>query len=360
MSNYLFISLGALVIALLSGSFFTALAIRLAPRFGLLDCPKSESHKNHGNATPVAGGSAIWLAIGLTALLSLVCVACLPSHHREILIHGIASTWRIWFTALVCATALTAMGLKDDHSHMAAKTKFWFQMAVAFLTAILCPRILSGYLHPLIAIILTTLWVATVINATNFLDNMDGLAGGTSAIAFLYLSIVSTMNGQYLVTAFNCTVLGALLGFLIYNRPPARIFMGDSGSHLLGYLLALSSIMTSYYHPATSPTLTPILTPIIILAIPLLDAVTVVIIRLYLHKPVYVGDNRHISHRFTQLGMTRPQAVYAVWLLSFITGAGALVLRYLPSFGAALVIAQILALMALVLLIQFCARSSTH
>ena len=110
--------------------------------------------------------------------------------------------------------------------------------------------------------------------------------------------------------------------------------------------------------PAEAPTFLPVLIPVFILAIPLIDALTVVIIRLRLHQPIHVGDNRHISHRFTNIGLTRPQAVLVVWLLSFIAGAGALALLWLPPFGATLILVQILAMTAIVLIVQFCARHS--
>ena len=345
-----------LAVALVLGLMLTALARRVAPRLGLVDRPKSEGHKNHKSATPVAGGMAMWAAFTLTVVGGLIATQFVASDALNNALSGLHSVgWQLaclW----ACATALMAMGLRDDHHAMKAGAKFAWQFVVAAVTACIGIRLMPGTLPLALSWVLTVLWIATVINAINFFDNMDGLAGGTGAIAFFFLALVAILHEQYFVGMFNCAALGAVLGFLYFNRAPARIFMGDSGSHFLGYLLAVSSILTSYYRPATAPTFLPVLIPVFILAIPLIDALTVIIIRIRLHKPVYIGDNRHISHRFTQIGLSRPQAVMVIWLLSFVAGAGALALLWLPPFGAALILAQILAMMAMVLTIQFCAR----
>ena len=266
---------------------------------------------------------------------------------------GLATAWRPLALVFGCATILMLAGLRDDWKPMRAATKFAWQFAAAAVSATLGPRLLTGLLPVPLAWLLTVLWYATVINAFNFFDNMDGLAGGTGAIAIFFLLVINAIRGHYLIALLHAAALGAALGFLAFNRPPASIFMGDSGSHFLGYLIAIGCLLTTFYYPEASPTAAPVLIPVILLAVPLLDAVTVVCIRLRLHQPIYVGDNRHISHRFVHLGLSRPQAVLLVWLLSFIAGAGALTLLWLPNVGAALVLLQTLAMMAVILIIQF-------
>ena len=131
---------------------------------------------------------------------------------------------------------------------------------------------------------------------------------------------------------------------------PAEVPGVDGGGYAW---VAVSCVLTTFYTPADTPTALSVLIPVFVLAIPLVDAATVVVIRLRLHKPIYVGDNRHISHRFVNLGLPRPLAVFLVWLLAFITGAGALTLLWLPPFGAWLVLAQFAAMMAIILILQF-------
>ena len=121
------------------------------------------------------------------------------------------------------------------------------------------------------------------------------------------------------MAAFAAVTCGAACGFLLYNKPPARIFMGDAG-HFLGYMLAVLGALTTFYRPADSPTLAPVLTPLLILGLPIFDAAAVVLMRLYRGQPVYIGDNTHMSHRFNNLGLSRPDAVRLVCLLSFIVG----------------------------------------
>ena len=254
-------------------------------------------------------------------------------------------------TIVGVATMLMLAGLQDDRHPMPAWLKFLLQFIAAGTTA--CSiRVLVGFCPPIVCWSLTTLWIMVVINALNFFDNMDGLAGGTGLIALLALIAVGALRGQHFVTTLSCATAGATAAFLCFNRPPATIFMGDSGSHFLGYLLSILCILTTFYHHENTPTAVPILIPLMILAVPLLDAVTVVLIRLRLHKPIYVGDNRHISHRFVQLGLTRPQAVLLVWLLAIAAACGALALLWLPAFGAGLIIAQFLAVMAVILVVQ--------
>ncbi|MBP5299894.1 MAG: undecaprenyl/decaprenyl-phosphate alpha-N-acetylglucosaminyl 1-phosphate transferase [Victivallales bacterium] len=348
---------GATVLALV----FTPLARALAPWLQLWDKPQSEHHKNHTKPTPVAGGLAMWLSWAAVLFgglaVALLAPALLPEGLRPAL-KGIGDVKHTLCVVMLCATGLMAMGLRDDRKPMGAGLKFFFQFLAAGLTAAFGPRIFVAHCPPVLAWAITTLWIATVINAMNFFDNMDGLAGGTSFIAFVFLFTIAALRGQYFVALLTVTAAGAALGFLRYNWPHASIFMGDSGSHFLGYLLAVSCVMTTFYKPADTPTALSMLIPVLVLAIPLCDAATVVIIRLRLHKPIYVGDNRHISHRFVKLGLSRPVAVFLVWLLAFITGAGALALLWLPPFGAWIVLAQFAAMMAIILILQFQAAAN--
>ena len=353
------ICLAGWLCAALLGVLFTRLAIGMAPRLGLVDKPHHEAHKNHGRVTAVGGGSAMFLAWATTLLLGVLGLLWLTTRGSgdlpdtgELLV-GLGNMRRQMCLLLGGTLVLTAVGLIDDIRPMKAGRKFLWQIIVAAVTACWGPRLTFGCHISFLTWAVTTLWIVTIINAVNFFDNMDALAGGTAAIACFFFLIVACLRGQFLVSGLAAVTGGCICGFLWYNRPPARIFMGDSGSHLLGYLLAVISILTTFYLPSDSPTASPLLIPLLVLGIPLFDAVAVVLIRLRLHKPVYVGDNRHLSHRFVSLGLSRAQAVFVIWLLSFITGAGALNLLWLPRAGVILVFGQFTALMVTVTLIQF-------
>lgn len=345
----------ALLAALLT-RFFRA----MAPKWELWDKPQSEHHKNHTRPTAVVGGLAMWttwtaaILCGLGAAFALR--GALPDGIREGL-SGLSTAWRPLAVVVFSATMLAVMGLRDDKKALKAGTKFLVQFLAAGLTAALGPRVLAGIVPLWLSWALTTLWIATVINAMNFFDNMDGLTGGVSLIAFIFLFVIATIRGQYFVALLTALSGGAALGFLFYNFPKATVFMGDCGSHFIGYLLAVNCVLTTFYHHENTPNILAVAIPVMVLAVPLLDAITVVIIRLRLHKPIYVGDNRHLSHRFVKLGLTRPKAVVAIWLLAFLAGAGALSLIWLPPLGALLILAQMLAVFALILLIQLGAHS---
>ncbi len=329
---------------------------RLALRRGILDKPHAEHHKNHTTPTPVIGGAAmatVWVSLLLAGLAGAVLLPreLFPAQIRDAL-GGLPAAARSLAVITACATGLAIMGFRDDTQPLSARTKLLFQLAAAAITAIFGPRVLVGIAPLWLSWTVTILWIATVANAVNFFDNMNGLAGGAALIAFAFLFAIAAIRGQLFVGTLTALSAGATLGFLFYNFPKATVFMGDCGSHFLGYLLAVATILTTFYHHENTPSILALAIPVMVLAVPLLDAVTVVLLRLRQHKPIYVGDNQHISHRFVALGLSRPKAVVAVWLLSALAGAGALSLLWTPHAAAWLILAQMTAMVALVLLIQ--------
>ena len=337
-----------------------------APRWGFLDRPLSEAHKAHRKATPVLGGLAMscaWLAVTLGGLALLSWAPALLCAGARGLLPGLEAVRGRLLTVALGAVCMTALGMRDDRHAMPAGRKFLLQFLVAALVA-LDVRIslfhslpgLDGtlpWLAPALNWLVTSLWIMTVVNALNFFDNMDGLAGGTAMIAAAFFLLIALLRGQAFVALLSAATCGAAAGFLVFNRPPASIFMGDGGSHFLGYCLALSGILTTFFQHGESPTATPLLIPLLVLSLPLFDAVAVVCIRLREHRPIYIGDTRHISHRFAQLGLTRAQSVYLIWLLCVIQGTGALTLVWLPFHGACLVFLQAIAMFLVITIIQF-------
>ena len=160
-----------------------------------------------------------------------------------------------------------------------------------------------------------------MINAFNFMDNMNGLCAGLGAIGALWFAIIATGLGQYLVALLAFLGAGALLGFLPYNYPKASVFLGDAGSHLVGYLLAVLAILPHFYSKKNPSTLA-VMTPLIVLAVPLLDMAWVVLLRTKKGKPFWIGDTNHLSHRLVRRGWTKERTVAWIWLLG--AGLGAL------------------------------------
>jgi len=172
----------------------------------------------------------------------------------------------------------------------------------------------------------TTLWFVVIVNAFNFLDNMDGLSAGVAGICLLFITVCGLMAGQVLVPALGCVFLGAVAGFLVFNFPPARIFMGDGGSLVVGYMLATVSVLTTYFHSGAGVPPYALAMPLVILAVPLYDFVSVVVIRLREGRNPMKGDQRHFSHRLVERGLSRRFAVLTIYLATATTGLAATLL----------------------------------
>ncbi|MGH7969504.1 MAG: MraY family glycosyltransferase, partial [Limisphaerales bacterium] len=166
----------------------------------------------------------------------------------------------------------------------------------------------------------TILWILAVVNAFNFMDNMNGLCAGLGAIGAWYFATIAAADIQYLVALIAFMTFGALLGFLPHNFPRATAFLGDAGSHLVGYLLAVLAILPHFY-TSRHPRRWAVLIPLLVLGIPLFDMLWVVILRWKKGQPFYIGDTNHLSHRLARAGFTRTQAVLVVWLLAAALGA---------------------------------------
>ena len=165
---------------------------------------------------------------------------------------------------------------------------------------------------PLFLYGITILWLLTVINAFNFMDNMNGLCTGLGAIGAYHFAMIAATDNQYLVALIAFLTFGALLGFLPYNFPRARAFLGDAGSHLVGYLLAVLAILPHFY-TERHPRRWAVLIPLLVLAVPLADMVWVVLLRWRIGQPFYQGDTNHLSHRLVRRGLTPAQAVVLIW-----------------------------------------------
>ncbi len=307
------------------------------------DQPASQPHKGHDRPTPVLGGAAMltaWIAMvgGGFAIASLTA----PWLGDEVAVHIGNLTQVLPQLGVIVGggLCLALVGFVDDWRPLPPGVKLLAQICAAALVAAFGVRVKLFFTHPLLTWGLTTFWLLFIINAINFFDNMDGLAGGVAAIASLVFMVVAGLRGQHYVAVLAASVAGVSSGFLVFNWPPASIFMGDCGSHLLGYLLAVLGGLTTFYLPGETPTYAPLLIPLLVLILPIFDTCAVVLIRLRLGHPVYRGDHRHLSHRFQQLGLSRRCSVILIHLLGLALGAGALLLLWLPPFGAVVVFAQ--------------------
>ena len=336
----------------------TPLFLKIAEKTDFMDRPQGEEHKKHSRAVPLLGGAAMCSAWLITLLLGILFVMSnsnegISPELERYTANIINIRGRLFFICLG-AVLITLLGLFDDRFGMSPKVKLLGQIIVSIIAVTLGGVQISLFISlPIISWTLSVFWFLVIINAINFFDNMDGLAVGTSAIAMVLFAVVAAINQQYFVAALGMMSAGVATGFWFFNHDPASIFMGDSGSHFLGYMLAVLSCSVTYFTEGNAKTPLPVLIPMFILAIPLFDSCAVVIIRLKNKKPIYVGDHNHISHRFVKMGMSRKRSVQLVHLLAMIIGLSVLPLLWGNIRTTLVVMAQAMLLLLLVTLMHY-------
>ncbi len=291
----------AFVGALLLALALTPLAGRLAFRLGVLDRPDRKL-KTHARVTPYLGGVAIFASTVIAVLAVKLAVGEGPWLDRA---RGVVGM-------LAGATVVFALGLLDDFRPLRPRPKLLVQ-ALAALVPISLGVHIKFIENPWGAVPLTLIWLVGVTNAFNLLDIMDGLCAGIAAVAALWFWAISAQNGRFNDAVTAAALAGAAIGFLRYNRNPARIFMGDAGSLFIGYLLASVAIGQGY----SMNTELGVVAPLLILGVPIFETLFVMAVRRQQGKPVMQGSPDHIPLRLVKLGWTRPGAVQLLW------GAGA-------------------------------------
>lgn len=319
-----------------------ALVRAQALRRGWVDAPGDR--KLQPAPVPLGGGVGVALAL---ALGLLVLGARSSSLAAALDLRAASLPWLAGAAGLVLAA-----GLWDDLKDLGAGAKFGATLLAGALVAAQVPESRITVLGdaPWLQILLTALWIAAITNAFNLLDNMDALCGGVALVASLLLAAFAVGSGRELMASFFLALAGAVAGFLAYNLPPARLYLGDAGSLLAGFLLATGSALLTYDESASS--LVPIAAPLLVFAVPVFDTVTVMGIRLREGRPLLKGDRSHFSHRLVALGMTPREAVGVICLLAFATGTGALVLESLSDDGIRLVMAQAVGVFGVILLLE--------
>jgi len=320
--------------------FAVPLVRRVAFALGALDAPAAR--KVHAVATPLLGGAAVYSAFALTVLFNF-------SFSRGL--KGVA----------VGATVVVALGLLDDLWDLPAPVKLAGQVAgAAAAMAYGVTLSVIPYWFPAsftLNVVLTLLWFLTVTNAVQFLDGMDGLAGGLGVIAALFFSVSALLTGQGYLFFLSAPLVGACLGFLPYNFRPggARIFLGDSGASFIGFTLAGLAVMGEW---ADDDPLVALLTPVLILAVPLFDIAFVGIVRVVTGKVhtlrewlAYTGKD-HIHHRFEAVGLTKTQSVLLIYFIAGTLGLSAILLKQSTRHEAAVILIQAACVLAIIAILE--------
>lgn len=313
--------LGACLTSLLSLPLWRKWCLRIH----LVDDPGQR--KIHDTPIALAGGFAVLTGIllPLVAGAALLKFGILKISAAGLILHGIDRRALELAVLAAGAIAITILGALDDRHELKALPKFIGQILIAIAVATACKRITLFVPSEVFSYSVTILWLLAVINAFNFMDNMNGLCAGLGAIGALIFAFIAAANGEYLVAITGFLMCGALAGFLPWNFPEARAFLGDAGSHLVGYLLAVMAILPHFY-TKQNPRPFAVLAPLFVLAVPLLDLAQVSIFRTLNRKPFWIGDNNHLSHRLVRAGLNRATAVLLLWLAAAMIGAVAMFL----------------------------------
>ena len=322
MSFYLFPLL--LGLSFITTILFTPLIIRFSKRFNFYDSPNHRKH--HKAPIPLLGGVAIYIGF-IVPILILV-----PLTQQTLSI-------------LVGATLILLLGIVDDLMGLSAIKKLMVQLLIALFTVRsgLVVHFISNPLGELVqlewlSMPLTALWIVGVINALNLIDGVDGLASGITAISSGMLAIIAYQTGQVHVAMIILILMGACSGFLFFNFAPAKIFLGDSGSMLLGYVLATTSILGVM---KTTITLS-LLLPFLLLGIPITDTLFSIFRRFKNKQAIFQADMGHLHHRLLDRGFSARQISLSCYFLSFLLGICALGIGFFETISVYIVLVSVL------------------
>ena len=321
----------------------TIIVRHIAFKKGWVDYPSPR--KIHTKPVPRLGGIALFLAFLLTVLFYLIFL----SDKLKFVDERVWGVDRNLFGVLLGALILVGAGIYDDIKGLSPFWKFFFQFLAALCVVLFGIRIwwFSNPFGPKIVLgawshLFVIFWIVFLVNVVNWLDGLDGLATGVSAISTLTLFFLSLKPEVHQpATALLALILFAsALGFLPFNLNPAKIFLGDSGSMFLGYMLAIFAIISGG----------KVATAFLVLGIPIFDALWVILRRLFQGRPPWLADRRHLHHRFLEAGFSQRQAVFFLYLIAIIFGVAALKLQTWGKLWALLLLFGLMILLAFVLI----------
>ena len=324
---------------------------RIAPALGFLDHPGER--KVHYHPKPLLGGAAIFLSfiillIGDIAALNridtgtLLPESWLTRHWESLASHaaGYSLSLKPLIGVLSGGLLLFVVGLVDDRLGMHPILKLTAQVVAAGILYFADIQIALFINQPWINFLLTLFWIVLITNSFNLLDNMDGLSGGVAMICLILLGISTHLiEKQMFLSCASFALAGCIAGFLKYNLHPSTIFMGDAGSLFVGFTVSALTVQATFYQSGTDQaTGWAVVMPFVILAVPIFDTLSVIIIRVRNGQPIYVGDKNHFSHRLVALGMSHRRAVFFIHLITLCEGSAALILACVSVPFAAYVI----------------------
>lgn len=312
----------------------TPLVRRFAFKIGAIDIPK-DNRRMHKKPTPRIGGLAI--IFGFT-----VATLCFAQPSRQL------------YGTLAGAAIIAVMGVIDDCKNLPAKLKFVIQIIAALVVVFAGDIKIDVFTNPnflsdnpywalpeWLSVTLTVIWIVFITNAVNFIDGLDGLAAGVSAIMSISLVFISIRVGEYSIAILGIALMGSCFGFLPFNFNPAKIFMGDTGSTFLGFMLATLSIQGVF----KSYAVISFAVPLLILGLPLFDALFAMIRRILRGQSPMTADRGHLHHRLVDMGFSQKQTVFILYAISGVLGITAVLLAESGVLRALLLVICVLILL---------------
>lgn len=347
------------VLPLMFAAGVMPLCMRLAHRLDIVDRPGPR--KIHRTPTPLLGGLAIVVALTLCVwgglaigpmLYDLRWIhAVLPEGAASHLmsIHGILPQISTVFAG---GLSMALVGLADDIWDLSVRARLLGEFAIATCVVTMGIRPDLAFLPAPVVWVVAVVWVVGITNSFNLLDGADALAGGVAVISALTLALVMALGAQPMVATLLVALAGATTGFLFWNRPPARVFMGSTGSMFLGYNLAVIVLLATFMAEQTT-TVFPILIPVLVLAIPLYDTFSVILIRLVQGKSIALADQNHLIHRLIRMGFSPRQGVWFIYLLTICLGFTSPLLVRANPLDSMVIFGQLLCIVLLLVTVEF-------
>lgn len=321
----------AALVAFLAATLSVPIVRRVAIHMGFVDIPSAR--KVHTEQTPMLGGAAV--LIGFLAGLAVA---------RYFGLVGVLSGTSAPLRGIVAgAVVIFLMGVVDDKFGLSPTWKFAGQGLVALILIAHEVRLHVFIRDNLLTTLITLVWLVGIINSFNLMDNMNGLSSGVALIAAASFGLIAYEQENIFVLGLCAALAGSLAGFLPHNFPRARIFMGDGGSMMIGFVLAAVSVQGVYLFK-TRLTHLPIITPVIVLGVPLFDTFSVMAIRRMRGLPLFKADKNHFSHRLVDLGMTQVQAVLLIYLVAIAVSIPAVLLSRVTVGDAIMMLVQVVIL----------------
>ena len=297
--SHLFIILGGFFL----GTFFISISKKLTLRHNVLI----------SQGMPLGGGMGMGLSFVLVSLFGLFLYRVVS---KEII--GI----------IVASSLMLVFGVIDDWRELSIGAKFFIQIIATSLLIVFGIRTKIVYIGDLLNLIITFIWVLAITNAFNHLDVIDGLAAGCAMITSTAFFVVALLNGDIKIAVLSLALTAATLSLFVYNFPPAKIYMGNSGSHFLGFTLAALALGISY---APMNRKIALLSPLLILGFPIFDTAFLILMRIRKAKSIFKKSNDHLALRFLRLGHSKNKALLSMLILSLFFSLSGILLSQVPN-----------------------------